>query len=61
MPTDDTPDALEEERRLREREQAVKEQDPHERGPGAGSGDPLADDDERKPTPPGPEAQQPRG
>jgi hypothetical protein len=62
MPTDDTPDALEEERRLREREQAVSEKDPHERPPSAGSGDPLDDDDEeRKAAPPGPEAQQPRG
>jgi hypothetical protein len=60
MPTDETPDAVERERELREREQATKQQDPHERDPEAGSDDPL-DDDERKPAPPGPEAQQPRG
>ena len=60
MPTDDTPDAVERERELRERERATKEHDPHERDPGARSGDPL-EDDERKPAPPGPGAQQPRG
>jgi hypothetical protein len=60
MATGEKPDAVDRERELRQREQATKEQDPHERNPEAGSGDPLADD-ERKPAPPGPEAQQPRG
>ena len=62
MSTDESRDAVQEERELREREREAKEHDPHERDPVAGSGDPLDEEaDERKPAPPGPEAQQPRG
>jgi hypothetical protein len=61
MPTDETPDAVDKERRLRAEEEETKEQVPHERDPGARSGDPFEEDDESKPAPPGPEAQQPRG
>ena len=62
MSTEETPDAVERERELREREQEAEERDRHERGPTAGTGDPLDEEsDERKPAPPGPEAQQPRG
>jgi hypothetical protein len=60
MPTDETRDVADQERELREREQAAKEQEPHERAPGERAGDPM-EEDERKPAPPGPEAQQPRG
>jgi len=60
MPTDETPDVVDRERAMRERERATKDRDPHERSPEARSGDPF-DEDERKPAPPGPEAQQPRG
>jgi hypothetical protein len=59
MPSDETPDAVEREREMREHEQAAKERDPHE-SRDAGADDSL-DDDERRPAPPGPEAQQPRG
>jgi hypothetical protein len=60
MPDDEAQDALDRERQLREREQAVRERDRHERVPDR-TADPLEDDEERKPAPPGPEAQQPRG
>lgn len=60
MPSDDRPGLAEKEREMREREQATKDQAAHERSPGERDGDPL-DEDRRKPAPPGPEAQQPRG
>ena len=50
MQTDETENVAGEAHRARE----------HEQDPTAPSGDPL-EDDERKPAPPGPEAQQPRG
>jgi hypothetical protein len=60
MPTDETPDAVEQEREVRERERATREQEPHERSPDERADDPY-DEDARKPAPPGPESQQPRG
>jgi hypothetical protein len=61
MPDDEAQGALDRERQMRERERAVRERDPHERAPERAADDPLEDDEERKPAPPGPEAQQPRG
>jgi hypothetical protein len=60
MQPDETENVADEAQRAREHEQEAKKHDSHERDPTAPSGDPL-DDDERKPAPPGPEAQQPRG
>ena len=59
MGSDEKPDVVDQERELREREQAIKEHDSHERNPEDQAGDSL--DAERRPAPPGPEAQQPRG